>query len=128
MNKSPSYAQVDAIAGVGLDSTIVGEAAPRGSRRPFYKLTILLHWITVLMVLTMIGSGLLHDRLDDTPWATPLLRFHGSLGVTVWATTVFRLLWRITGARFPDFPASMTPVHRMAARLSEYALYVLLLA
>jgi len=38
-----------------------------------------------------------------------------------------RLSWRVTGARFPAFPASMTSIQRVAARLSEYALYALLL-
>jgi cytochrome b561 len=55
------------------------------------------------------------------------LQVHRSLGVTIWTLTVFRLVWRVTGARFPAFPASMTPPHQLGARLSEYGLYALLL-
>jgi cytochrome b561 len=46
----------------------------------------------------------------------------------VWIITVVRLTWRLTGARFPEFPASMTRLHRLAARLSEYGLYALLIS
>jgi cytochrome b561 len=56
-----------------------------------------------------------------------LLAFHRSLGVMIWTTTVLRILWRITGARSPEFPTSMTPMHQLGARLSEYALYAVLL-
>jgi cytochrome b561 len=47
--------------------------------------------------------------------------------VTIWTLTVFRLVWRVTGAQFPALPASMTPLHQLGARLSEYGLYALLL-
>jgi cytochrome b561 len=47
--------------------------------------------------------------------------------MTIWTVTVLRFSWRLTGARFPAFPASMTLIQRVAARLSEYALYALLL-
>jgi superoxide oxidase len=102
-------------------------ATPARVRPPFDTLTITLHWTTVLIVLTLLGSGLLHVQVEDRSWAAPLLQVHRSLGVTIWTLTVFRLLWRFTGARFPPFPASMTPLHRLGARLSEYGLYALLL-
>jgi hypothetical protein len=60
-------------------------------------------------------------------WATTLLWVHRSPGATIWALTGFRLAWRWTGARFPAFRASMTALHRLAARVSEYGLYALLL-
>jgi cytochrome b561 len=94
-------------------------------RRPFDATTIILHWTTVVLVLLLIGSGLL--RSDHGSQATALLRIHRSVGVTVWVVTVFRLTWRSSGARFPQFPPTMTRAHKAAARLSEYALYALLL-
>jgi superoxide oxidase len=102
-------------------------APPARARPPFDTLTITLHWTTVLIVLTLFGSGLLYGQVEDRSWAPPLLQVHRSLGVTIWTLTVLRLLWRVTGARFPAFPASMTPLHQLGARLSEYALYALLL-
>jgi superoxide oxidase len=105
----------------------VDMATPARVRPPFDTLTITLHWATLLIVLTLFGSGVLHGLVEDRSWAAPLLRVHRSLGVTIWTLTVFRLLWRLTGARFPDFPASMTPLQQLGARLSEYGLYALLL-
>jgi cytochrome b561 len=102
-------------------------APPARARPPFDTLTIAVHWTTLLIVLTLFGSALLYGQVEERSWAPPLLQVHRSLGVMIWTLTVFRLLWRVTGARFPPFPASMTPLHRLVARLSEYGLYALLL-
>jgi len=111
-----------------LMSTHLADVAPPArARPPFDTLTITLHWTTVLVVLTLFGSGLLYGAVEERSWAPPLLQVHRSLGVTIWTLTVFRLFWRVTGARFPAFPASMTPLHQLGARLSEYGLYALLL-
>ena len=103
------------------------EVRARLRRPPFDALTITLHWITVLIVVALLGSGLLHGVLEGRSWASPLLKVHRSLGVTLWIITVFRLIWRLTSAYFPPFPGSMTALHRLGARLSEYGLYALLL-
>lgn len=110
-----------------IASTPSTDAAPVLVRPPFDNITITLHWTTLLLVLVLIGSGLFHDQVEDKPWAAPLLRVHQSIGLTIWMLTVFRLLWRVTGATFPPFPASMTPLHQLGVRLSEYGLYALLL-
>lgn len=106
---------------------LVDVAPPARARLPFDTLTITLHWTSLLIVLTLFGSGLLYGQVEERSWAPPLLQVHRSLGVTIWTLTVFRLLWRVTGARFPAFPASMTALHQLGARLSEYGLYALLL-
>jgi cytochrome b561 len=106
---------------------IVDMAPPAHARPPFDTLTIALHWTTLLIVLTLFGSGLLHGQVEERSWAPLLLQVHRSLGVTIWTLTVFRLVWRVTGARFPAFPATMSPLHQIGARLSEYGLYALLL-
>ena len=110
-----------------MPTHLVDVAPPAHARPPFDTLTITLHWTTVLVVLTQFGSGLLYGQVEERSWAPSVLQVHRSLGVTIWTLTVFRLLWRVTGARFPAFPASMTPLHQLGARLSEYGLYALLL-
>jgi cytochrome b561 len=106
---------------------LVDVAPPARARLPFDTLTITLHWTTMLIVLILFGSGLLYGQVEERSWAPRLLQVHRSLGVTIWTLTALRLLWRVTGARFPAFPASMPPLHQLGARLSEYGLYVLLL-
>jgi cytochrome b561 len=97
------------------------------ARPSFDTVTITLHWISLLLVLAMMGTGLLYGRMENRPWAPPLLWAHRSLGVIIWAITVVRLSWRLKGARIPGFQTSMTRLHQFAARSSEYGLYVLLL-
>ena len=97
------------------------------ARPSFDTVTITLHWISLLLVLTMIGTGLLYGRMEDRPGAPSLLWAHRSLGVIVWAITVVRLSWRLKGARIPGLQTSLTRLHQFAARSSEYGLYVLLL-
>jgi cytochrome b561 len=101
------------------------------ARRPsFDGLTIGLHWGTFLLVLALFTSAWLHAlagarQSDFTP---VLLQIHRSVGVTIWIVTALRLVWRLTNARMPPFPAQMTKLHRAAVKLSEYGLYALLLA
>jgi cytochrome b561 len=97
------------------------------ARPSFDSVTITLHWISLLLVLAIMGTGLLYGQMEDRPRAAPLLWAHRSLGVIIWAITVVRISWRLKGARIPGFPTSMTRLHRFSARLSEYGLYVLLL-
>jgi superoxide oxidase len=97
------------------------------ARPPFDTVTITLHWITLLLVLAMMGTGLLYGRMEDQSWAPSLLWAHRSLGVIIWMSTVVRLSWRLKGVRLPGFPTSLTRLNRFAARSSEYGLYVLLL-
>jgi cytochrome b561 len=97
------------------------------ARPSFDTGTITLHWISLLLVLAMMGTGLLYGRMENRPWAPPLLWAHRSLGVIIWAITVVRLSWRLKGARIPGFQTSLTRLHQFAARSSEYGLYALLL-
>jgi cytochrome b561 len=54
------------------------------------------------------------------------MQLHRSLGVTVLALTLFRLGWR-WHARIPSLPATLSVIQKLAARGTEYLLYVLLL-
>jgi superoxide oxidase len=97
------------------------------TRPPFDALTIALHWSTLLLILGLLGTALLHSETRDHSLAQFLLHIHRSIGVTIWALTALRLGWRLTRARMPAFPMSMTTSHRLMVRLSEYGLYGLLL-
>jgi cytochrome b561 len=102
---------------------------PGAARPPFDGVTIVLHWTTAALVLALFATAWLHGLAEDhrsslTPF---LIHFHRSLGVTVWTITALRLAWRLTLARLPPFPAQMTVPHRAMVKLSEYALYALLL-
>ena len=78
------------------------------------------------MVLSLITTAVWHSQSHDDVLRVLLLRIHRSLGVTVWFTTVSRLIWRMTHAQLPPFPDQMTQAHRSLVQISEHCLYALL--
>ena len=105
--------------------------APTGAhatRERHQTLTIALHWITVLLVVTQFTLAILHDQVSDAEARRSVLTAHRSVGILIGLLVVGRLAWRLLGMRLPPFPASMTQWHQRGARLSEWGLYGLLLA
>jgi cytochrome b561 len=85
-----------------------------------------IHWSTLsLIVAIYIAIWLSHDAVTKEQQAV-LMQLHRSLGVTVFALTLFRLGWR-WHARSPSLPADLPAFQRLAARAIEYLLYTLLL-
>lgn len=91
-------------------------------------LTMVLHWVTVLLVFTQFALAALHDQVSEAEIRRGVLAAHRSLGVAVWLIVMVRLAWRLLGMRLLPFPASMPRWHQWGARLSEWALYALLIA
>jgi cytochrome b561 len=104
------------------------QSAVAVTRPPFDRVTIAVHWTTVALVLALFAVALAMSKVQDEASAKTLLTLHRSLGVTVWTLTVLRLVWRLTRVSLPPYPESMGAPQRMAARLSEYGLYLFLLA
>lgn len=95
-------------------------------RPPFDTVTIAAHWTTLAAVIALFALALSIDRAPDPDTAKALLTSHRSLGAVVWTLTLLRLVWRLTAATLPPWPASVGAPRRLAARLNEYALYGLL--
>jgi len=108
------------------DTTSPRTGYPARSRHQ--TLTIALHWITALLVLTQITLAIVHDQASDAEMRHAVLAAHRSLGVAIWYLVIGRLAWRLLGMRLVAFPASMPKWHQWGARLSERVLYGLLLA
>ena len=103
--------------------------APEPSARaaPFDAVTIAVHWTTVILVLALFALGWSIHRAQDGQTALALVTAHRSLGVALWTLSVLRLGWRLTGATFPPFPRTMPKAQQIAAKISEYGLYLMLL-
>ena len=99
---------------------------PVDKRTSFDGVTLTFHWLTVMLVLGLFTTAIWHGQSHDDVLKVLLLRIHRSLGVTVWATTALRLVWRNTNAKFPPFPDDMSQLHRALVQISEYGLYALL--
>lgn len=96
-------------------------------RGRFDALTILVHWLTVAAVLFLFASGWGFDLVEGTVLFKPLLMLHRSTGAALWALTLLRFLWRKSFATFPPFPANLSRLMELAAKASEYGLYLLLM-
>jgi cytochrome b561 len=95
-------------------------------RTSFDGVTLAFHWATVVLVLGLFTTAIWHGLSHDDVLRVLLLRIHRSFGVTVWTTTVLRLVWRKTNAKLPPFPDDMSQLHRTLVQISEYCLYALL--
>lgn len=88
--------------------------------------SISLHWLSLLVVLSAGVIGLLMDQLPRGVTKLQVYALHKSLGLTVIALTVIRLLWRL--ASKPPTPLGGTPAWQEGiARLTHAGLYLLLL-
>jgi cytochrome b561 len=117
------------------ESKLGNDASPSGQvvkilrtaeRKSFDGVIIAFHWTTVAIVLGLLTTALIHAQAQDDVTRVLMLRIHRSLGVTVWLVTVSRLIWRLTQAKLPPFPADMSAVRRTCVTIGEYCLYALL--
>ena len=93
----------------------------------YHPLAKVLHWLTALLVLGLIGVGL---WLVDLPLSvTKLLAFawHKWIGLVVLVLTVLRCLWRWYRPP-PPLPDTVTAWHRRLSAVSHGLLLTLLLA
>src|SRR5438874_2286563 len=96
-----------------------------GVHQRFTSLQRLLHWLMAVCVLTMlfIGVGMVSTIM---PKYLPLVAIHKSLGIAILVLALIRLAVRLRyGA--PALPVDLPEPMKLAAHLSHYALYVLMI-
>ena len=97
-----------------------------GDRQRFTPLQRALHWIMALCLLAMlfIGVGMVSTIM---PKYLALVSIHKPLGIAILVLALIRLAVRLRyGA--PSLPADLPEPMKLAARLSHYALYALMIA
>jgi cytochrome b561 len=80
------------------------------------------HWITVLFVLLVIPMGLIMADAEPGPLKNTLFDLHRSLGITISALTILRLIYRL-GHKPPPLDDSVQPIQRLAAHVVHVILY-----
>jgi cytochrome b561 len=94
----------------------------------FDRISIALHWLTVLLIIVQFASAWLREAVEhDTSLAAAILASHQTTGVLTWIVVLVRLVWRHKFAYLPPFPESMPPAQQWIAKANEYGLYALLL-
>jgi cytochrome b561 len=101
---------------------------PKGERKSFDQVTILLHWLTVFLILFQFTSARLREAVHhEAALAAAILTAHRTAGVLTWFIGLTRLAWRHSFAYLPPFPESMSKLQQTLAKANEHGLYVLLL-
>ena len=86
-----------------------------------------LHWTIVLLILGQGIVGLVMTELRNSPGKVEVYALHKSVGLTLLALALLRLLWRWY-AGTPRHVPGMPRWQQRAADLSHYGLYALLFA
>jgi len=97
----------------------------RNTTRAWGTLSKSLHWIIVLLILGQPLIAMYADSLSGPAKIAPLA-LHKSLGITILALAIIRLVWRWLNP-VPS-TGELAPWERVLARLSHVALYALLFA
>ena len=91
-------------------------------------ISILIHWMTAVIVFGLFGLGLWMVELDYYhEWYRKGPNLHKSMGVLLLMLTLFRLLWVSVQSR-PLPLEHYTPIEKRLSKWVHHALYLLLLA
>jgi len=99
----------------------------RNSDSRYGAVAQLLHWTTVLLFAALIALGFYMHDLPLGMLKLEMYTYHKSLGVTLLVLLLLRLAWRLVNP-VPPYPATMSAPERLAAHLSHFALYALVIA
>ena len=83
-----------------------------------------LHWMIAILILFNLFLGFAHDAL---PREWKVMPVHKSIGLTVLALTLLRILWRLTH-RAPPLPAEMPVWEKGMAHATHFAFHAFMLA
>lgn len=91
-------------------------------------LSILLHWVSALIVVGLFALGIYMVDLDYyDPWYHRAPWWHISFGLLLFLLTLARLLWRLLNPQPKPLP-NYTRSVRLGSRLAKYLLYLLIFA
>jgi cytochrome b561/polyisoprenoid-binding protein YceI len=99
----------------------------RNTRQRWGSLSQLLHWLIVALIALQAALGLTGIMLPLGVEKLAVLARHKSVGITILALAVLRLLWRWLNPT-PPLPSNLKSYERFLAHFTHAALYVLLFA
>ena len=85
------------------------------------------HWTVVVLILVQATIGLVMVELPKRPTTIPVYSFHKSLGLTIFALAILRLLWRAFDRRPHEAPG-IPHWQALGARAGHALLYLLIFA
>lgn len=101
-------------------------SAPTSPKLRYDPVAVALHWFIAVSILFMLVLGFWMKELPISI-RFDAFAFHKSLGLTILALSIFRLIWRLLNPP-PALPATMKPIEKLAANAAHWFLYFLMLA
>lgn len=97
----------------------------RNSRTAYGLVAQALHWLVVIGISLQFFWAWRIDQTDSIRAQFALVNQHKSIGMTILALVIVRLLWRAFN-RPPPFPSSMSAREKFAAVAAHWLLYALI--
>lgn len=101
--------------------------AIRNNSQTWGSLSIGLHWLTFILILSLAMVGLIMTELANGPLKIQVYALHKSFGLTVLGLTIIRLVWRLLSIT-PEITANTPAWQNLIAKLTHGLLYLLLFA
>lgn len=99
----------------------------KSSSAAYGTVAVLIHWLSVCLILVLLGSGFRTGQTEDLATKALLLKIHAPIGITILLLTLTRLVW---WWKFDTKPAPLggSPIwQEWMARLVHFALYIVIL-
>src|SRR5690606_3645759 len=102
-----------------------GKTMWRNSSSHYGSISKILHWLLFILITGLVVSGLAAEELGKD-LEKVVMGLHIAAGAVVLLLVLMRWLWRATNP-VPALPATEQPWENLLARLTHFALYVLML-
>lgn len=98
-----------------------------GTRTRYDAVAITIHWVTALAIVAQVVMGWSMTSMEPGSYLQfSLYQWHKSVGMTILALSVLRLVWRLAH-KPPPLPATMPAWEMRAAKATHALLYALLI-
>ncbi len=102
--------------------------AARNNNMRYGTVAMTLHWLIAIAIICMIAFGYYLSTLPITdPSLYRLVQLHKSIGLTILALSVLRIIWRLINP-VPPLPDTLSRPMKVLARFTHVLLYVLIVA
>ena len=99
----------------------------KSSENRYGTVAVAIHWLSALLVLGLLISGLTAAGMADQAAKASILRIHAVVGSTVLVLTLARVAWWLFADRRPTDPAGMPRLQGRAAHAVHLLFYVALI-
>lgn len=98
----------------------------KSSENQYGSVAVTIHWLTALLILILLGSGLRSEAIDDPAAKIFFLRIHVPLGLTLLVLTVARIVWWVKFDKKP-IPIPMPDWQSRLSKVVHILLYAIIL-